>query len=78
MSRSRVVRRSLGRQILRLHGSVTWRRESEKGIALDDTEHFVARCPVEHLTIAPPGPEKQGMIGSDRMFMRDEEKRRAV
>jgi hypothetical protein len=46
-----------GSCILKLHGSVNWRKARD-GFGVETDPHFVATCPVEQLAIAPPGPSK--------------------
>lgn len=44
--------------VLKLHGSVNWRRDQAGKLSLSPDPHFVATCPDSELAIAPPGPSK--------------------
>jgi hypothetical protein len=57
----RLPRQSSDKPILKLHGSVNWKRAKAGHFTHETDEHFAASCPIEELAIAPPGPDKVGV-----------------
>lgn len=51
---------TLADYVLKLHGSVDWKRCGE-GFDRHEDVHFAARCTDAELSIAPPGPAKAAM-----------------
>jgi hypothetical protein len=65
---------TLGDLVLKLHGSVDWKRTGKTFERLED-EHFAATCDDEELAIAPPGPAKARMTEDLEALWKEAERR---
>lgn len=68
-----------GHCVLKLHGSVDWKREGNGFSDVEDNPHFAAGCEDAELAIAPPGPDKSKIAADfEDLWKTAEERLRAA